>query len=166
MEYALYELTGRLSHTWLSGFIQTTPYVIPGLQIVHILCVAIVFTAATVTAGRVFGWVERDVEESRVARRFLTSIWKVLPILVLTGSLLVVGEPRRSLLNATFGLKMALLLFAIILTGVLQARVMHLPDGMRRREGRTATIMVSIAFLTLWCTILVAGRWIAYTPTA
>jgi hypothetical protein len=166
MEYTLYELTGLLSHTWLSSVIQTTPYVIPGLQIVHILCVAIVFTAATVTAGRVFGWVERDVAESQVARRFLTSIWKVLPILVLTGSLLVIGEPRRSLLNATFGIKMALLLFAVILTGVLQARVVHLPERLRRQEGRAVTVMVSIAFLTLWCTILVAGRWIAYTPTA
>jgi hypothetical protein len=88
----------------------------------------------------------------------------VLLILLTTGSLLIVGEPRRSLLNSTFYLKMALLAVAIMLTAGLQRSMSSSPnfwdkDLTRRVIARFAAI-VSIL---VWCGILFAGRWIAYT---
>ncbi len=55
-----------------------------------------------------------------VARRFLPVIWPVLLVLLITGSLLIIGEPRRSLLNTTFYFKMASLAAAVVLTAGLQ----------------------------------------------
>ena len=107
---------------------------------------------------------QRDVPLSEVARRFLPVIWPVVAILLLTGSLLIIGEPRRSLLNATFYLKMALLVVAVLLTAGLQwsfASAAAAPGSGRARL--IAGQVMATASILVWCGVLFAGRWIAYT---
>src|SRR5580704_11986870 len=117
MIYAtLRDLSKWLAATALSHTIQTTGWIIPTLQTIHILSVAVVFSSAILVNLRIWGLLQRDAPLPEVARRFLPTIWPVLLILLLTGSLLIIGEPRRSLLNATFYLKMALLVVAVVLT--------------------------------------------------
>ncbi len=98
-----------LAATALSHTIQTAGWVIPTLQTIHILCVAVVFSSAILVDLRIWRMLQRDVPLSDVGRRFLPLIWPIVLILLITGSLLIIGEPRRSLLNTTFYLKMALL---------------------------------------------------------
>jgi hypothetical protein len=87
-----------------------------------------------------------------------------LLILVITGSLLIIGEPRRSLLNATFYLKMALLAFAVVLTAALQWSLRSAPDFWDKDRGRRlAGQFAATVSILVWCGILFAGRWIAYT---
>jgi hypothetical protein len=93
-------------------------------------------------------------------------IWPVVIVLLLTGSLLIVGEPRRSLLNDAFYIKMALLAFALLLTGLLQWSLTSAPgfwerDIARRIVGRVA----ALASILAWSGIIFAGRFIAYTQT-
>ena len=158
------EFSKWLAATEVSHVIQTTTWIIPTLQTVHILCVAAVFSAAILVDLRIWRLIERDEPLPDVARRFLPTIWPVLLILLVTGSLLIVGEPRRSLLNSTFYLKMALLAVAILLTAGLQRSLSSSPnfwerDRWRRMAGRfAATVSILV-----WCGILFAGRWIAYT---
>jgi uncharacterized membrane protein len=161
---ALSQVSKWLAATPLSHTIQTTTWIIPTLQTIHILSVAAVFSSAILVDLRIWRLLQRDVPLPEVARRFLPTIWPVLLILLVTGSLLIVGEPRRSLLNSTFYLKMALLSVAILLTAGLQRSISSSPscwdrDLTRRIAGRFAAT-VSIL---LWCGILFAGRWIAYT---
>jgi hypothetical protein len=153
-----------LAGTWLSHTIQTTSWIIPSLQTIHILSVAVVFSAAILVDLRIWRLLDRDAPLPELARRFLPTIWPVLLVLLVTGSLLIIGEPRRSLLNSTFYLKMALLLVAILLTAGLQRSISSSPnfwdkDLARQVAGRLAAT-VSIL---VWCGILFAGRWIAYT---
>src|SRR5580692_36747 len=117
---AVRDFSKWLAATALSHTIQTTGWIIPTLQTIHILAVAVVFSAAVVVDLRIWRLLQRDVPLPEVARRFLPTIWPVLLILLITGSLLIIGEPRRSLLNTTFYLKMALLALALTLTGALQ----------------------------------------------
>jgi hypothetical protein len=99
-----------------------------------------------------------------VAQRFLPAIWPVLLILLITGSLLIIGEPRRSLLNFTFYLKMALLAVAIMLTVGLQRSISSSPNFWDRdRWPRMAGRFAATVSILVWCGILFAGRWIAYT---
>jgi uncharacterized protein DUF6644 len=161
MHAALIEVSKWLASTSLSQTIQTAGWIIPMLQTIHILCVAVVFTSAVLVDFRIWRLFERDVPLPQVARRFLPSIWPVLVMLLLTGGLLIIGEPRRSLLNATFYIKMSLLLGAILLTAGLQGSIALRPVFWQNRRvtGRTlATLSILI-----WCGILFAGRWIAYT---
>jgi hypothetical protein len=83
---------------------------------------------------------------------------------VITGSLLIIGEPRRSLLNSTFYLKMALLAVAIVLTALLQWSLSSSPNFWDKDRGRRmAGQLAATASILVWCGILFAGRWIAYT---
>ena len=164
MQAALSELSKWLAATSLSHTIQSVGWIIPTLQTIHILCVAVVFSSAILVDFRVLRLFERDVPLADISRRFLLPIWPVLLVLLVTGSLLIIGEPRRSLLNSTFYLKMALLLVALLLTFGLQRSIASSPgfwdkDRGRRMAGKAlATLSIAV-----WCGILFAGRWIAYT---
>jgi hypothetical protein len=158
---ALTEFSKWLAATELSHAIQTAGWIIPTLQTVHILGVAVLFSSAMLVDLRILRLLQRDVPLPEVARRFLPVIWPVVVILLLTGSLLIIGEPRRSLLNSTFYLKMTLLIVAVLLTAGLQWSF-----ATARDQGRARLIagqVVATASILVWCGVLFAGRWIAYT---
>jgi hypothetical protein len=162
----LSDLSKWLAATSLSHTIQTTTWIIPTLQTIHILCVAAVFSSAVLVDLRVWRLTQRDVPLSDVGRRFLPLIWPVVIVLLLTGSLLIVGEPRRSLLNDTFYIKMALLAFALVLTGLLQWSLTSAPGFWERDVGRRiAGRVAAVASIVAWSSIIFAGRFIAYTQT-
>jgi hypothetical protein len=155
-------LSKWLSATSLSHEIQTVGWIIPALQTIHILGVAVLFSSAILVDLRVLRVLQRDVPLVDVARRFLPVIWPVLLVLLLSGSLLIIGEPRRSLLNTTFFVKMTLLAVAIVLTACLQwsfASTFWDKGQGRRVAGQLAAVLS----ILVWCGILFAGRWIAYT---
>jgi hypothetical protein len=164
IDAALSEFSKWLAATPLSHAIQTTGWIIPTVQTIHILSVAVVFSSATLVNLRIWRLLQRDAPLPEIARRFLPAIWPVLLVLLITGSLLIIGEPRRSLVNSTFYLKMALLAFAIVLTAGLQRWISSSPnswDGDRRRQ-MTGRVAATLSIL-VWCGIVFAGRWIAYT---
>ena len=164
MDAALSEFSKWLAATSLSHVIQTTKWVIPTLQTVHILSVAVVFSSAILVDLRLWRLLNRDVPLPEVARRFLPMIWPVLLVLLITGSLLIIGEPKRSLLNSTFYLKMALLAVAIVLTAWLQWSLLSSPNFWDKNRGRRmAGQFAATLSILVWCGILFAGRWIAYT---
>jgi hypothetical protein len=164
MDAALSEFSRWLAATPLSHVIQTTKWVIPTLQTVHILSVAVVFSSAVLVDLRLWRLLNRDLPLPEVARRFLPTIWPVLLVLLITGSLLIIGEPRRSLLNSTFYLKMALLAVAIVFTAWLQWTLSSSPNFWDKNRGRRmAGQLAATLSIVVWCGILFAGRWIAYT---
>ena len=157
-------LSKWLAATPLSHTIQTNGWVIPTLQTIHILSVAVLFSSAILVDLRFYRALQRDVPLADVARRFLPTIWPVLLILLITGSLLIIGEPRRSLLNNTFYLKMALLAVAVLLTLALQWSLRAAPEFWERDcRRRIAGQLAATVSILVWCGILFAGRWIAYT---
>ena len=164
IDAALSEFSKWLAATPLSHVIQTTKWVIPALQTVHILSVAVVFSSAILVDLRLWRLLNRDVPLPEVARRFLPMIWPVLLVLLITGSLLIIGEPKRSLLNSAFYLKMALLAVAILITAWLQWSLSSSPNFWDRNRGRRmAGQLTATLSILVWCGILFAGRWIAYT---
>jgi hypothetical protein len=164
IDILLRDLSKWLAATPLSHTIQTYGWVIPTLQTIHILSVAVLFSSAILVDLRFYRALQRDVPLADVARRFLPTIWPVLLILLITGSLLIIGEPRRSLLNNTFYLKMALLAVAVLLTLALQWSLRAVPEFWERDRGRRiAGQLAATVSILVWCGILFAGRWIAYT---
>jgi len=164
IDAALSEFSKWLAATPLSHIIQTTKWVIPALQTIHILSVAVVFSSAVLVNLRLWRLLNRDVPLPELARRFLPTIWPVLLVLLITGSLLIIGEPKRSLLNSAFYLKMALLAVAIVLTAWLQWSLSSSPNFWDKNRGRRmAGQLAATVSILVWCGILFAGRWIAYT---
>src|SRR5581483_4736905 len=155
MEALLTGFSKWLAATSLSHTIQTVTWIIPTLQTIHILCVAVAFSSAVLVDLRIFRLFERDEPLSEVMRRFLPPIWPLLVVL------LIIGEPRRSLVNTTFYLKMALLIVAILLTATLQRTVRASPGTFEDRSRHLTGQMLATVSVLVWCGILFAGRWIA-----
>ena len=151
------EFSDWLSSTAASQFIQVTGGLIPGLQTIHIVSIAVLFSAALMVDLRVLGTGLKSESLQAVANRFIPSIWVCIVILLVTGVLLIVAEPGRTLSNPSFYLKMSCLVVAIIVTLWLRA----FARGSRPVTG--LPVLAAIVSLLLWMTIIVSGRYIAYT---
>src|SRR4051812_31681826 len=116
----LHQFCDWISSTPLSLEIQNVSWIIPMTQSIHILCIAIVISSATMVDLRMLGVVGRNQPTGVYTSRFLPWIWPSLVVLLLTGSILIIGEPSRSLPNPAFQLKMTLLVLAMICTFLLQ----------------------------------------------
>jgi hypothetical protein len=152
-----------IDQTQLSQWMQVTNWVVPTVQTVHILAIAVVASSALMIDLRLIGvfWADRPMRD--VSARFLPLVWWPLLILLITGLIMVISEPARSLKNPAFQLKMALLIGALIITGIfqfLQRRNSRFVD--LHKAPRAAALTVAIVSMLLWSAIIFAGRWIAY----
>ena len=152
-----------LSLTPISMFIQTVQWIIPMVQSVHILAIAIVMSSVIMVDLRLLGLVGQGQTISSLSRRFLPWVWWSLLVLLVTGIVLITAEPRRDLLNPVFQAKMTLLAAAMIVTAAFQRAVRRnmqaWDDAPERRRGAWITATTS---LLLWAAIVGCGRWIAY----
>jgi hypothetical protein len=152
-----------LEQTPLSQTIQTTAWVVPAVQTIHILAIAAVLGSVLMIDLRLLGILGREQSLARVSERFRPVIWWTLPILLASGILMIVGEPVRSLENPIFQLKMLLLIAAIAATLSYQ-----IPLGKDRAfwevtsSRRGVARLIAVVSLLLWVSIVFAGRWIAY----
>jgi hypothetical protein len=154
-------LSDWLSATPLSSFEQDTGWVIPALQCIHILAIAVVMGSMGILELRAFGLAGRTQRVSAMTARFLGWTWAALAVLFLTGALMVTGEPSRSLLNPTFQIKMALLVFAGVITVLAGRAAAASPAPAHETPPAGVKALLTIALL-LWTSVAVAGRWIAY----
>lgn len=147
-----------VGQTPLSQTLQNVRWLIPMIQSVHIFTLALVFTSAAVVDLRLLGVGPGGPSLRRVSGRFLPTVgWGVLVLLV-TGLLLMVAEPRRAILNPFFQLKMA----ALVIVGGLTLAVAAIAASERQQSAFAKP--AAVLSLVLWLAIIVLGRWIAYGP--
>jgi Family of unknown function (DUF6644) len=147
-----------MSHT-----IQTINWIVPAVQTLHILAIAAVMSSVLMINLRLVGALGRDQPLPRFSARFLPVIWWALPVLLITGAIMVIGEPMRSLENVVFQLKMCLVLAAIAITLGFQAPLKRNPAFWERTASRRGgALTMAVVSLALWVSIVFAGRWIAY----
>jgi hypothetical protein len=165
MAVSLNQICQWIDHTALSQAIKATNWVVPTVQTVHILAIAVVASSALMIDLRLIGvfWANRPI--NAVSARFLPLIWWPLLILLATGAVMITAEPARSLKNPAFQLKMALLIAALIVTALFQFLQRHNAAFGDRSGPRAAAATVAIVSMLLWCSIIFAGRWIAYYAT-
>ena len=97
-----------LSQTPLSLAIQTREWVVPTIQSIHIVAIGVVVASVFMIDLRVLGWAGRDQTLVETVDRFGPWLSWALGVLLVTGALMVVGEPARELLSFSFWLKMSL----------------------------------------------------------
>jgi len=152
-----------LAATPASQFLQTTEWIIPAVQTVHILCIAVVISAVLLVHLHTLGLAMRNQSSALLATRFLPGLWWALILLLLSGSILIVAEPERSLPNYMFQVKMSLLIVAITLTLLYQVPLRKDPTYWEKTPTRrTNSLAIAIVSLLAWVGIVFAGRWIAY----
>jgi hypothetical protein len=156
----LREFCNWLGHTPVSELIKRIEWVIPSVQTVHILAIAVVMSSIVMFDARLLGIGARAQPVLDTAERYLPWVAGGVPVLFLSGLILIVGEPGRELLSAVFWLKMGLLVGALVVTAVIW-RLTHTGRAYWEQHRALARAMALVS-LVLWISIVTAGRWIAY----
>jgi putative copper export protein len=149
-----------LAQTQVSVAIQSHLWVIPAVQSVHIVAIGIVMGSVFMIDLRIWGFTGRDRTLQQTVRRFAPWLWGALAVLLVTGVVMITGEPVRELMSLSFWLKMFQLAVGIILAVAFQG-------ALRRNEDRDvskslAVRVLAVLTLLVWFSIIVLGRLIAY----
>lgn len=154
-----------LGDTPASQIIQKVFWVIPTVQIVHILAISVVLASMAMLDLRLLDVAGRRHSIISLSQRFMPWLWGALIVLAVSGSILIVGEPKRALGNVAFLTKMCMLATAILVTVGFQ---LVLRRDLRKggvdlaRPHHVLAKAVGAISLLLWVGIAVAGRLIAY----
>ncbi len=164
-----------LAGTAASAVIQKTFWIIPVMQTIHIICLAMVFSSVVMIELRVLGVTKSQTIE-QIAHRYVPWIFTCVVIMAVTGSILIIGEPQRSLPSYEFQMKMLYLAIALALTFAFARSVeRHAPvwataasvpaGGSTATGGSSRTLVTVLALLAFaaWAMVVIYGRWIAYT---
>ncbi len=156
-----------LGNTPLSLLIQNVAWIIPTVQTIHILSIAVVASSAAIVDLRLLGVIGRGHATADYETRFLPWIWWTLIVLLCSGTILIIGEPARSLENLAFQAKMCLLLLAMLTTYLIQRPIRRDGAYWELTPGHVARGRVlAVASIVFWVCIIFCGRWIAYMNTA
>ena len=160
----LTELALWISDTSFTGWIGMTSVgdvtVIAALQCIHILAIAASFASVLMINARIFG-IAGHATLAETSHRYSKVLWWALVTLVLSGLLLIIGEPIRELINPYFWIKMVLVIVGVLVAVMFAKRLGRLPaaDTVGGGIKATALILVILWLMIMWC-----GRWIAYAP--
>jgi hypothetical protein len=156
------ELASWLASLPFSQALRKLNWLVPWLQIIHILANGVILSAVVMIDMRVWG-ISRSQASIAMARRFQSWIWAGLVLLTVSGILLILYAPRRMLTDITFQVKMVVMGLAIAATVALLAlrSERETTDG---RAGRhvLASMLAGLTLL-LWVGVTFAGRgrWLA-----
>ncbi len=158
----LHDFSNALYTTAISTGIRQTAWVIPTIQSIHIIAIAVVVGSALVTDLRLAGVLATDETPQTVVRRYLPWMWAAIAVLLVTGVIMAVGEPNRVLANTVFWIKMSLVVCAFGLTLLFRYPILH--PQFRLEHVRWAALVKPMAWVSLliWVAVIFCGRWIAY----
>ena len=136
------------------AWIGSHPWLYPGLEVVHLLGVALLVGNLVAFESRVLGW-GQGLPLQALARLSLVLALCGFGLAALSGLMMFAAHPGEMLANRSFVLKMGLL----VLAGT-NAALFHARAGLQRMD-RLARVQ-TLASLGLWIGAMIAGRWIAY----
>ena len=146
------ELAGALEQTALAQFLKASRWVYPGVNAGHILGVALLVGAVVSLDLRLLGAL-RGPDRLAAAPLLRPVAAAGLAIAVACGALLFVTQATDYVQSGWFRAKMAVLSLALLNV------VLH-PSLSRLRPRRRA--IVALVSLSLWPSVLVLGRLVAY----
>lgn len=152
-----------LAATPLSYNIGIAGWIIPTVQSIHILALAILFSSVLIVDLKVLGWAGHGQTLRVTLDRFVPWFWAALGVLAFTGLVMVIAEPVRELRSTSFWVKMGVLAIGIsmaigLLRGVNRDAGRWEEDGADKSKSRAW----GIAMLVVWSAVILLGRFIAY----
>lgn len=149
--------------TSASKTVANIAWIIPAVQTIHILAISVVVSTMAMLDLRLMGLTARCYTIRAVAERFLPWMWLSVIVLLITGVILITGEPDRALGNWVFQTKMALLVAVLTISwGFNRVLKRDLTAWEKGSTHETAAKVTGFVSLLLWIGIVVCGRWIAY----
>ena len=156
-------LAEYLASTSLSHILLGVKWIIPVIQTVHILAIAVVMSSMAMLDLRLLQVDHHPHSIAQSARRFLPWVWTALGVLLASGTVLNIAEPERELGSPAFWAKMILILLVIPITLLLHfALCGNVEFWSNSPSRRTSARLLAILSFLLLLAIITAGRWIAY----
>jgi hypothetical protein len=153
-----------LATTSLNNTFQSTLWVVPTSQSIHILSVSIVFASACLINLRLLGIGPSGRSVSQLSATLVPWIWRALVVLLLTGIIQTIAEPVRQFVTPVFWLKMGLIVAASAMTAWLARMIRrHAPVWDADATRPAGAKALAVICLMLWLAILTCGRFIGYT---
>src|SRR5579862_7756426 len=110
-----------LASTWLSQLFADLGWFVPTVQTIHILAIAAVVTMLGMMNFRMLRITRGGPPLQNLSRAYVPWVWRALVVLLVSGILLTITEPTRELMNASFRLKMLMVIALIVLTSVFSS---------------------------------------------
>jgi hypothetical protein len=146
----------------LSLLIRRSGWLIPAMHVLHILATGLVLSALIMINHRVWGWSHAEPSRER-ARRFLPWLWISMLVLTVSGIVITLSAPRRTLLDPSFQIKMAMMgigLAATLAFGIALRRNGEAWDSVRSGHRVASTFAAFTLVLWIGVTLAGRGRWI------
>jgi hypothetical protein len=151
-----------LGNSGLALTVRESTWVYPMLETAHVLGLALLFGAIVAFDLRVLG-LSTELSISRLWQHVKPWIWLGFVVAFTSGVLLFFGDPAGLAANPAVQVKLALLLLAGINAAVFEGwlRPAIATGDSNAPAPRAARISAALS-LSLWISILIAGRMIAY----
>src|SRR5262245_5678406 len=149
-----------LEGTGLSIWVRDSPFW--AILSIHAIGMAVLVGVSVVIALRILGFVQ-DLPLSPL-RRLYGFIWAGFWIQVVSGVLLLIGYPTKSLTNLDFYLKLILIAGGMIVMQMLRKRVFSDP-AMSESDMMVKGRALALWSLVLWVATVTSARLLAYTYT-
>lgn len=152
-----------ISSTSLNRVTQDhSAWVVPVEQSIHICALAVLMGSVLVSELRLLGVLATDESPATVLKRHLPWTWGAIGVLVVTGLLLVFGEPERELTSQIFWVKMGLVVSGALLLLLFRMPLLDSSIDIQNPARKWTIKPISALLLALWVVVICAGRWIAY----
>lgn len=150
-----------LEQTRLATAIAEGAYAFPVLEALHVVGLALVLGSIATFDLRILGWAGRSRTTAGLFRDILPWTWIGFTVAIVTGLAMFASSATTYVDNKVFLVKMALLLLAG--ANVLFFHVHPQRKMLAAGQAVPGLLRASAALsLSLWLTIVVLGRWIAF----
>jgi hypothetical protein len=149
-----------IEESGLSMWVRDNPFW--AILSIHALGMALLVGASLVIALRLLG-IPGDLPIAPL-KRLYSFIWVGFWIQVVSGMLLLIGYPTKSLTNWDFYIKLVLIVLGMIAMLMLKKRVFTDP-GMSEKDMMLRGKALAILSLVFWAGVVTSGRLLAYTYT-
>ncbi|WP_051009940.1 DUF6644 family protein [Novosphingobium sp. PP1Y] len=152
------QISQQIAQTAASAFVANHLWVTPFVQSIHILAIAALSGALLMINLRLLGLAAPCHAMAGAARRDGRVAIGAGFVLLLSGIVLIIGEPARELTNALFQIKM------LLVAAITGAVILYIRKSDRSEEawsGLSGKLLAAV-LIGLWASIIFAGRWIAY----
>jgi hypothetical protein len=154
------EFLKTIEETGLSAWVRDDPFW--AILSIHAVGMALLCGASTIISLRLLG-VAKDLPLAPL-RRLYGFIWWGFWIQVVSGLLLLIGYPTKSLTNYDFYLKLVLIAAGMVVMVMLRKRVFSDP-GMSEKDMMLRGKALAVWAILFWVGAVTSARMLAYTYT-
>ena len=160
----LQSLCHAIEKSSLSKGMEHWDVLLPGVEALHILSMALLVGSIATLDLRLMGLVMRRLAVSRVAKHLLPCTWTAFSVNIITGSLLFTNlAETKYCFNPAFRIKLALILLAGLNMSLFRFTIYRSVSRWDNASAPPVWAKLAGTFsVLLWAGVVMAAKWISF----